>query len=114
MTSAITTVARTTATASLRMVHRARGRYRPLSVSAATQVAAYSRRNAERLGHDLARPVHPVGAESPGGQRQQEPDGDQAVDGDQQGAEPEGVASNHAEPVCEGGARRQWYPWADP
>ena len=104
MTSAMTTVARTTATASLRIVHRARGRYRPLSVRTATQVAAYSRRNASGWGTICAPPVDPVGAESPAReQHQQEPDGDQAVDGDQQGAEPEGVASNHA-----GASMRGW------
>ena len=96
MTSAIATVARMTAAASLRSDHRARGRYRPFTRQdrdpASLRRAA---RNATGWGtiwrHHTAQSAPNRHADS----RTSRPDGDQRVGGHQQRAEPKGVATNH-------------------
>ena len=95
MTSAMTAVARTIAAASLRIVHRARGRYRPFIVRMATHVAAYRRRKAPGSGTIWRHHTAQSGPNRHAERTDQQADGRQAVDRDQERAEPESMPPNH-------------------
>ena len=93
VTSAITTVARTTSTASLRSVQRARGRYRPFERQDGDPGRRVEHEERHRLGHDLAPPVRPSRVRSARTESAtSRPTASEGVGGDQEGAEPEARA----------------------